>query len=56
MTVRLVERRQDDVEPLENAIAEVQASICEDVDLAPMQDRQLRKPLAHRRDLVGLSP
>ncbi len=51
----LVQRRQHDVEPLEDRVREVEPAVGQDVDLAAVQDRDLRIPLAQARDLVGLA-
>ena len=54
VAMTLVQRCQDDVEALEDGIAEVEPAVDEDVDLAAVQQRHTRIPLAKRGDFVGL--
>ena len=44
----LVQRRQHDVEPLEDAVRKIEPAVGQDVDLAAVQDRDLRISLAQR--------
>ncbi len=50
----VVERRQDDVELLEDGVLEIEPAIRQDVDLDAVEDRHPRKALAQLVDLVAL--
>jgi hypothetical protein len=54
VAVTLVERRQHDVETLEDRVPEIEPTVGEDVDFASVEECQARVPLAERRDLLGL--
>ena len=54
MARALVKRREHDVEALEDAIGKVETAVGKDVDLAAVQDRDLRIQLAQPGNFVGL--
>ena len=50
----IVERRQHDVEALEDGVLEIEAAVGQDVDLDAVEDRHPGKLLAQRVDLFAL--
>jgi hypothetical protein len=51
----LVQRREHDVELLEDVVGEIETAVGQDVDFASMEDGNVGILLAKRRDLLALS-
>ena len=49
LACRVVQRREHDIEALEDPVGEVEPAVGQDVDLAAVQDRDLRIPLRGAR-------